>query len=78
MTGRRPGRPRSRKLSQPVPSETLENGDEPEELESELDGSVIVDQGDGVRTLRRGPRRSPEDQETHECPDEPPEGWGHT
>lgn len=50
---------------------------ESEELDDEpLDAGMIVDQGDGMRVIRRGPKRAADDQDSHECPDEPPAGWG--
>lgn len=59
------------------PAAEPEGAPEPEEeLEEPMEEGMLVDQGDGTRVLRRGVRRSPEDRDTHECPDEPPEGWG--
>lgn len=61
-----------------APSEHETSGmpDPDEEVEDPIEHGMLVDQGDGTRVLRRGPRKSPEDRDSHECPDEPPKGWG--
>ncbi len=57
------------------PPEAPAEGDE-EALDESLDEGMLVDQGDGMRVLRRTARKTHDDRETHELPDEPPKGWG--
>lgn len=79
MKARQTGRLQRTDGSAPNPPEDEPRGELPDaedELEEPLDDGMLVDQGDGMRVLKRAARRGPDDQDSHECPDEPPEGWG--
>jgi hypothetical protein len=65
----------------PPPASTEPEGERAPELDEEtaeeaMEEGMLVDQGDGMHVVRRSVRRGPDDRDSHECPDEPPEGWG--
>lgn len=82
MSAKRRGRAPRASPPQPAPapperptrSEEAPDADEPE---GDMAEGMLVDQGDGMRVVRRSACRSGRDDvDTHELPDEPPDGWG--
>lgn len=61
----------------PIPREhrALDLEDE-DEFDAPLEPGVFVDPSDGSRVIRVRGRSGPDDEDSHECPDEPPRGWG--
>lgn len=61
--------------AKPAERGELPEGEE-EMPDDPIETGMIIDQGDGMRVVRRGNRSAVEDQDSRDCPDEPPPGWG--